>query len=173
MKQTRLVEQHGVPFERIHTATISVINYGSGEERPQVLVILRTRNDKEHQLGLPLPSGAVVIEQDHWGRTMRIAEPTLRDTAENEKIELGAGYSPDVTVVRRTQKREGNTNYVEVELANASPQDIVFELKVPVYGNWKIVDASMQWEKRDGVPLFVLRMPANGSVTLRYSATSN
>lgn len=173
MKQTRLVEQHGVPFERIHTATISAVNYGNGEERPMVLVILRTKNDKQHQLGLPLPSGAFVIEQDHWGRTMRIAEPTLRDTAENEKIELGAGYSPDVTVARRTLKREGSINYVEVELANASAQDIVFELKVPVYGNWKIVDSNLQWEKRDGVPLFVLRLPANGSVTLRYSATSS
>ncbi|MFM5949220.1 MAG: DUF4139 domain-containing protein [Novosphingobium sp.] len=173
MKQTRLVEQQGVPFERIHTAMISVVNYGSGEERPQTLVILRTRNDKEHQLGLPLPSGAFVIEQDHWGRTMRIAEPSLRDTAEDEKIELGAGYSPDVTVVRRTLRREGQESEVEVEVSNASPQAIVFELKVAVYGSWKIGSSDAKWEKRDGVPVFVLRIPAEGSVKLRYSATSN
>lgn len=171
MKQTRLVEQPGVPFERIHTATISVINYG-GEERPQVLVILRTKNDKAHQLGLPLPAGAFVIEQDHWGRTMRIAEPELKDTAEDEKIELGAGVSPDVSVVRRTLRREGQSNFVEVEIANAGPQEIVFELKVPVYGSWKIGGSDTKWEKRDGVPVFIIRIPAEGHVTLHYTATT-
>ena len=64
MKQTRLVEQRGVPFERIHTASISLVNYGSGEERPGVAILLRTKNDKLNNLGLPLPSGAFVIQQE-------------------------------------------------------------------------------------------------------------
>jgi hypothetical protein len=173
MKQTRLVEQRGVPFERIHTTAISAVNYGSGEETPGVAVILRTKNDKEHQLGLPLPSGAFVIEQAHWGRVMRIAEPLLRDTAEDEKIELGAGYSPDVTVVRRTVKREGNKHWVEVEIANASPNAIQFELKLPLYGNWKILDSDSKWEKRDGVPLFALAIPSEGTVKLRFTVSAD
>ena len=125
------------------------------------------------QLGLPLPSGAFVIEQDHWGRTMRIAEPALRDTAEGEKIELSAGYAFDVTVVRRTLKREGNLETVEVEITNAAPYDLAYELKVPVYGNSKITDSDTTWEKRDGTPLFALKIPANGSVSLRFTATRN
>ncbi|MBN8501859.1 MAG: hypothetical protein J0M19_11975, partial [Sphingomonadales bacterium] len=155
--------------DRIHTATVSVVSYG-GEERPQVGVILRTRNTKANQLGLPLPSGAFLIEQDHWGRTMVIAEPTLRDTAEDEKIELSGGMSPDVTVVRRTVKRDGTTNFVEVEIANATAQGITFELKIPTYGNVQIIDASAKWEKRDGIPLFAVPIPANSSVVLRYTA---
>lgn len=113
-------------FERIHTASISLVNYGSGEERPGVAILLRTKNDKQNNLGLPLPSGAFVIQQEQFGLSMRIAEPVLRDTAEDEKIELGAGMSPDVTVVRRTLKREGNRHWVEVEISNASPQAITF-----------------------------------------------
>lgn len=172
MKQTRLIEQRGVPFERIHTATISAVSYG-GEERPATFVILRTRNDKEHQLGLPLPSGSFVIQQEHWGRSMLIATPNLRDTAEDEKVELGAGNAPDVSVLRRTLTREGNSTEVEVEVANASPGEILYELRVPTYGSWRITDSSLKWEKRDGVPIFVLRLPAEGSVKLRYTARSD
>jgi hypothetical protein len=169
MKQTRLVEQRGVPFERIHTATISVFNYG-GEERPQTSVILRTRNDKEHQLGLPLPSGSFVIQQEHWGRSMLIATPDLRDTAEDEKIELDAGDAPDVTVSRRVTSRESQSTKVEVEVANASPHEIVFELRVPIDSSWRISESDANWEKRDGVPIFTLRIPAEGSVKLHYTA---
>ena len=173
MKQTRLVDQQNVPFERIHTAAISAFSYGEGMERPQVGVILRTKNDKEHQLGLPLPSGAFVIAQDHWGRTMLIAEPSLKDTAEDEKIELAAGNAPDVSVVRRTLRNKDGKNWVEVEISNAAPHAILFELKVPIYGSGKITDADAKWGKADGVPLFAMNIPANGSVTLHYSATSD
>ncbi len=173
MKQTRLVEQRGVPFERIHTASVSPANYGSGEERPGVLILLRTKNDKQSNLGLPLPSGAFVIQQVQLGRSMRISEPTLRDTAEDEKIELGAGISPDVTVIRRTLKREGNRHWVEVEITNASPQAITFELKVPGYGNWKIAESDVLWIKRDGTPVFVVPLASGGSRTLRFTSSGN
>ena len=171
MKQTRLVEQRGVPFERIHTATISAANYGSGEERPGVLILLRTKNDKQSNLGLPLPSGAFVIQQEQFGLPMRIAEPILRDTAEDEKIELGAGISPDVTVIRRTMRREGNRHWVEVEISNASPQAITFELKVPLYGTWNITEADAKWIKRDGTPMFVVALASGQSTTLRFTTS--
>ena len=171
MKQTRLVEQRGVPFERIHTATISAANYGSGEERPGVLILLRTKNDKQSNLGLPLPSGAFVIQQEQFGLPMRISEPILRDTAEDEKIELGAGISPDVTVIRRTMRREGNRHWVEVEISNASPQAITFELKVPLYGTWNITEADAKWIKRDGTPMFVVALASGQSTTLRFTTS--
>ncbi len=173
MKQTRLVDQQNVPFERIHTAEISAYSYGNGEERPQVGVILRTKNDKEHQLGLPLPSGAFVIAQEHWGRTMLIAEPSLRDNAEDEKIELAAGDAPDVTVVRRTLREKDGKSWVEVEITNAAPHAILFELKLPLYGSGKITQADAKWEKRDGVPLFVVPIAAEGSAILHFSSTPN
>lgn len=173
MKQTRLVEQQGVPFERIHTGTIVGVVYGDSPQVQNAFVILRTRNTKANNLGLPLPAGAFVIEQDHFGRTMRIAEPDLRDTAEDEKIELGAGISPDVTITRRTVRREGYRHWVEVEIASAAPQDIALELKVPLYGNQKLLEASVPWEKRDGVPLFALSLQSGASVTLRFSVSNN
>ncbi len=171
MKQTRLVEQRGVPFDRIHTTTIDAAIWGGGERIYPVGVILRTRNTKENKLGLPLPSGSFVIEQDHWGRTMRIAEPNLSDTAEGEKIELGSGTSPDVTVTRRSISRTNDREVVEVEIANAAPYELNFELKLPIYGNSKIVEADQAWEKRDGTPLFALKVPANGTVKIRYTVT--
>lgn len=171
MKQTRLVEQRGVPFVRIHTASVYGADYGSGEQRPAVEVLLRTKNDKQNNLGLPLPSGAFVIQQEQFGLPMRISEPVLRDTAEDEKVELGAGISPDVTVVRRTLRREGNRHWVEVEISNASPQAITFELKVPLYGTWNITEADAKWIKRDGTPLFVVPLASGQGATLRFTTS--
>jgi len=168
MKQTRLVEQRGVPFDRIHTAGVSGLSYG-GEERPNTQVLLRTRNDKKNNLGLPLPAGAFLIQQQQFGLAMRIAEPDLRDTAEDEKIELAAGFSPDVTVVRRTLRREGRKQWAEVEISNASPQAIMFELKVPTGGGWKIIESDRAWEMRDGSPVFVLPMASGAMITLHFT----
>lgn len=173
MKQTRLIEQQGVPFERIHTATLGVASSSAGELRPAVSVLLRTRNDKDHQLGLPLPSGAFLIQQEHWGRSMRIAEPSLKDTAEDEKIELFAGTSPDVTVSVRVPCCSGPSRAFEIEIGNAGRDAVAFELKVPVYGSWKIVDADAKWEKRDGVPVFAIKVPAEGTVKLRFNTAAN
>ena len=173
MKQTRLIEQQGVPFERIHTATLGVASSSAGELRPAVSVLLRTRNDKDHQLGLPLPSGAFLIQQEHWGRSMRIAEPSLKDTAEDEKIELFAGTSPDVTVSVRVPCCSGPGRVFEIEIGNAGRDAVAFELKVPVYGSWKIVDADAKWEKRDGVPVFAINVPAEGTVKLRFNTAAN
>ena len=98
MKQTRLIEKPEVGFERIYKLTYDAMDPGVSDnlddkvcqdwEARTPTAILRTKNDKAHNLGLPLPSGAFVIAQDHDQRTMVLGEPTLRDTAEDEKVEL-------------------------------------------------------------------------------------
>ncbi len=84
MKQTRLVEQHAVPFERIYKSSLNAISSGE-QENVGAVAMLRTFNDKAHNLGLPLPSGSFLIAQEQFGRTMLVGEPNLADTAEAEK----------------------------------------------------------------------------------------
>ena len=169
MKQTRLIEQHGVPVERIYRATVSSYSYG-GAEMPGATAILRTRNDKEHQLGLPLPAGSFLIEQDQFGRTMLVGEPRLVDTAEGEKVELVLGQAPDITVVRRSLSRAEKSENVEVTISNAGSAQIVFELELTQWGAMRLVKADHPSEQRNGRPLFVLVVPANQIVTVRYTA---
>ena len=171
MKQTRLIEQKGVPVERLYRASVSTYSYGEVETPPAV-AILRTRNDKEHQLGLPLPAGSFLIEQDQYGRAMLVGEPLLADTAEGEKVELMLGQASDIQVKRRSLSREKTTEEVEVTISNAGAGAILFELEMPQWGAMRLIKADHPFEQRNGRPLFVFTVPANGSVTLRYSAAA-
>ncbi len=186
MKQTRLIEQRGVPVERIYTQRLGTSSWYRADDRYTADVILRTRNDKAHQLGLPLPAGAFLIEQDHAGRTMLVGEPSLADTADGEKVELRLGSAPDVTV-RRTMLRMDSPQELlaplpdvlstrisksqqvqRVEVSNAGSAPIRVEVKFDVYGAQRIVDADHPFDKVDGHPLLRLTVPANDSVVVNF-----
>ena len=171
MKQTRLVEQHAVPFERIYKASINAISYGE-QESVGAVAMLRTVNDKAHNLGLPLPSGSFLIAQEQFGRTMLVGEPSLADTAEAEKIELTLGQAPDVTVTRRTMRRSTKDQDGEVTISNAGASAIAFELELNVWGAQRITKSDLAFGKRNGRPLLALTVPANGTVTVRFTTTS-
>ena len=168
MKQTRLIEQPGVPVEFYYAATVNGLSYGSAEPTSGMRMV-RTHNDKAHQLGLPLPAGSILFQQDQFGRSMLVGEPTLADTAEDEKIELPLGIASDLTIARRTLRRDGKSQDAEVTISNASAADLVIELKVPLYGGQKLTSADRPHEQRNGQPLFILKVPAGDKVTLHFT----
>ena len=170
MKQTRLIEQQGVPFERVYKATSNAVAYGE-QENVSAFAVLRTFNDKAHNLGLPLPSGSFLIQQDQFGRTMLVGEPSLADTAEGEKVELALGQASDITVTRRTLRRSDKNQDAEITISNAGTSAIAFELNLNVWGTQRITKSDRPYERRNGRPLFVLSVPANGTVTLQFTSS--
>ena len=175
MKQTRLIEQQKVPVDRVYTFLTSAIPSVFNDGRQAATVVLRTRNDKAHNLGLPLPAGEFIVQQDHAGRTMLVGQPGLKDTAEDEKVELVLGAAPDVTVTQKTLARElirkGATRYEQqVEVANASPFSVNFELRLTRWGTQKIVATSAAREDDNGLPVLKIAVPANDVV--RFTFTS-
>ena len=171
MKQTRLIEQQGVPVEFYYAAAVNAQSYGADEQLHGMRMV-RTHNDKAHQLGLPLPAGSILFEQDQFGRTMLVGEPTLADTAEDEKIELPLGEASDLTIQRRTLRRDAKSQDAEVTISNAGSGDLVLELKVPLGGGQKLASADHPHEQRDGQPLFVLKVPAGDKVIVRFSVAT-
>lgn len=170
MKQTRLLDQPGVPVERVYLADLTA----GGQRTVQARAVLRTRNDKAHKLGLPLPAGAFTIEQDHGGRAMLVGQPVLRDTAEGEKIELALGPAPDVTVTQRTATRGAQgSSTEEVEVANANDRPVTVELTLRLYGTVKIARADPPVTREDGLPVIRLTVPANGTARASYTVASN
>ena len=171
MKQTRLVDQTAVPVEFYYAASVSAFSYGS-DELTSGMRMVRTHNDKAHQLGLPLPAGSILFEQDQFGRTMLVGEPTLADTAEDEKIELPLGIASNLTIARRTLRRDAKSQDAEVTISNAGASDIVLELKVPLWGGQKLTGANHPSVQRNGQPLFILKVPAGDKVTLHFTASA-
>ena len=174
MKQTRLVDQRGVAFERVYTATFPARSWGMATQQVAATALIRTVNDKAHQLGLPLPAGALVIDQQQFGRTMVVGQPSLADRAEGDKVELALGSASDVTVTRRVIAAAGphdarRREAQQIEIANAMPVALAFELKLPVQGSDRIVDADHPVAMIDGVPTIHVTVPANQGSVLRYA----
>lgn len=171
MKQTRMVEQMGVPFERVLKLDQYLSRYPfEGFSKP--VAVLRTYNDKKHELGLPLPSGAFLVEQEQFGRPMIVGEPSLRDTAEDEKIELSLGLAHDVSVQRKVVIRTAGKQSIAdevVTIANAAPAEVTLELFLNAQGSDRFANASHPIVKEDGRQLVRLKLAPNSTTTLQYS----
>ncbi len=158
-KQTRLLEQHGVPFERVYLADLPALPWNGQPNTQPATQILRTKNNKAHQLGLPLPAGQIALFQPTDARLRYAGGVILRDTAEEEDIELKLGTSPDVQVKQALGS---------VDIANAKPVPINFELRLQLNGAQSLKSADHAIGKKDGRPIFRFSIPANGFVTVRY-----
>ncbi|MFM5884400.1 MAG: DUF4139 domain-containing protein [Novosphingobium sp.] len=179
MKQTRLVEKPEVAFERIYALTLEAMDPGISDnladkvgavwEQRNPVAILRTKNDKVHGLGLPLPAGAFVIAQPQDRRTMLLGQPALRDTAEDEKVELPLGPASDVTIERRTRSRGKRFQNQEIKLSNAGAAAVRLELQFNSWGSIILDDAQGLLVKQDGLPTFKLDLAPGATQTLRYT----
>ena len=163
MKQSRLIDQSGVAVERFYRAEVGLAPWMMGTAPQAMTSMLRMLNDKAHGLGLPLPAGAVLIEQAQGasGQIMMLGEPTIRDTAEGEKLELAVGQASEMTFTWRWAPGSGPAapREVMIDLANASPASVPVELRLPTYGGWHVarVDGG---QKVDGVMTVKLSLAA-------------
>lgn len=169
MKQTRLVDQQAVPYEAYYTANIPAYSYGGATAQWSVYGMIRMLNTKAEGLGLPLPAGQFMIDQTQFGRTMLVGQPSLRDTAEGEKLELFLGAAPDLTVRRVTLSRTEKSQEVEVTITNAGQQAAAFELQLALDPSHKIEAAPHPVVLRDGKRLILFSVPAGGAATIRFT----
>lgn len=175
MKQTRMLDQKAVPYERVLKLD-HYLSYNPSANTAHPVAVLRTRNDKQHELGLPLPAGAFLVEQEQFGRPMIVGEPRLGDTAEDEKIELALGEALDVTVARKTTtlERDSRARFSdEFTITNANPHEVTLELRFMAWGAERVVESSHPIVKEDGRQIVRLTLPANASTTLTTTVRTN
>ena len=185
-KQVRLLDRAGVPVERIYGADLP--SGGEQAARP-ASVLLRTKNDAAHHLGLPLPSGRMTVFQPQDGRAQLLAQTTARDLAEGETVEWRLGEAPDVQVAQvqeaRTIDREGQApipvvpgllwaisarleDASRVEISNAGRAARTFELRLSLPEGVSLVRADHDAGMKDGRPIFRLVLPPQSTTVVRY-----
>jgi hypothetical protein len=86
------------------------------------------------------------------------------------------GEVSNVTVVQRTTERKalGGDRWIaseEVTVTNASPEEEMLELRLETSNGEMISESSQVLDKELGYPLARLKVPANGTVTLRYKVS--
>ncbi len=160
-KQVAMLVKPEAAFDRYYDADVSNYNDNSTPMNIQ----LRGENRKEKGLGLPMPSGQVMIFEDSkYGPLLTAGRATLKDRAVGDEVKLFVGQSSDVrmkvVMIKETKKQQS----FRIEVTNARNEAVNAEIKIPFELNAKPKDIS----KVDGVPTWKVTIPANGDAALSY-----
>jgi hypothetical protein len=189
-KQVRLLDRSGVPVTALYGLEVGLSNAGSGWVPAHRL--LRTDNTAANHLGLPLPSGSVAVFGVHGGERLLEHEVPLRDLALDEEVELDLGPQPEVQVRATVEQQRIDATAVEhlpqvpgvvlrtgkigsimrLEVSNARAVESPLELKLTLPQGAEIVRADHLVGRKNGRPVFRLKVPANATTTLRLQVQS-
>lgn len=162
-KQVAMIQKENVPFERLYEVVVAP-GYQVSQSQP-IAQLLRLKNTDKKGLGLPLPSGGAAIFEKVSGRMLLAARAPVRDSAVGEKVELKMGLSPQV---RYTISGLGAARTFELTNVNAYP--VTVEVAFYDQPGDHIASPSAKLGRKDGRPLWLATVPANGTTSLRYEA---
>jgi len=139
-KQIVFIDKKDVNFELYGLATNSYFgNYG--KQKLSFNKIIEFKNEKENNLGIPLPQGSIrMYQKDKSGETHFIGENRIGNIPNKETIKLKVGTLFDVVGEKKITKfnvnkfeREIETTY---EIKNRGKEDIEVRIKetIPTYG---------------------------------------
>jgi hypothetical protein len=184
MKQVRLLDREAVAVDLLHIANLT-----AGEQAQRAAKrVLRTRNDPEHHLGLPLPSGSVATFISRADTRLLLEEAPLRDIAVNEDFEIAAGEAPDVQVravnertvapesIQRIPLLPGvlevqtgmQTRVSRIEITQAGSTALSFEARLALADDWELVRSTVTPVLRDGRQVMTIEIPPGGRAMIRY-----
>jgi len=168
-KQVRLLDRSGIPVQRFYGADIEA---DTDVDAMPATILLRTKNDAEHHLGLPLPSGRIAVFTRRASAELLLNEAPIRDLAQGEEFEVPLGTSPDVRLTAVLERRgatgAGGEDRCRVVISNAQNASIPFELRLRFGDGMHIVQSNHRLESKDGRPLFRIPVPAHATATLIY-----
>jgi hypothetical protein len=186
MKQVRLLDREAIPVQLLY-----VREFTAGREfQLAASRVLRTRNDRAHHLGLPLPSGSVSIFIREKETPLLLAEGPLRDIAVGEDFEIGAGEAPDVQVRASNNRTQATarldqiprlpgsvpiqtgmqTQLSRIEITNARRTAVLFEARLGLPDGWQLVRSTVTPVLRNGRQVMRIELPAGSRVTIRYQS---
>jgi hypothetical protein len=184
-KQVRLLDRDEVPVERIYEADL----YANNDiDMQPAHMLLRTRNDAGHHLGLALPSGKVEIFQQSGQGPLLVGEAQSRDLAENEDVEWRLGDAPDVAVAQIhddlkidrsappiplvpgllavSVAKLNSESHVVITNAEARPR--TFELRLRLDDNENLVRIDHPVGEKNGRHIVRLTLAPNSTTVVRY-----
>lgn len=175
MKQVRLIDLKGVAYERAFWVDAAIDTDKFDDEWTHPSLYYHLRNDKAHGLGLPIPGGSYLVEQDQIGLSMAVDETRGSDRAVGEVIGIEGPENDDLSWRQRlVEVRKEGTRLVRsyvIEVRNASARPAVF---------WATPDGAPNLVRASSLPLvseqgrqrWRLDVPANGAASLTFTAVS-
>ena len=168
-KQVALIEQPGVRIDFAYRHTFHAANGFEDQPVPRVMV---TRNRTAEGLGVPLPAGRLVLFGTAAGRPILLGEGFVADRAVGEDVEVTLGPASGVRDrLRRVDAGKGPSGEYELIVTNDGALPVRYEAEI---GNDGVrVSSRTRLGRRNGQPLWMVDVPANGSAVLRYRIRGN
>lgn len=154
-------------------------NFGA-QGNKKVDIYLRFKNDKQHGMGMPLPSGRIRVSKlDPADQSLEfIGEDTIDHTSKDEQVLVKMGSAFDVVGERKQVdfKVDSIRNWmeetVEIKIRNHKEEAVKVIVKENLFRwvNWEIKEKSHDFEKFDARTIhFPLTVAMDGEVTVRYT----
>jgi hypothetical protein len=170
-KQVALFEPRHIAVEAFHAAAID--QDGDDPDIGPARVTVRLRNRRQDGLGLALPAGGVAVMAARGDTALLAGQAAMTDRAIGETIDLDTAESPRVSVERTVERSTRHAKWVRVTVSNANRAAIRFvgTFRTTVPG--AIHDASARLSREQGHSVWAVRVPGQGTATLRYRLAVN
>jgi hypothetical protein len=162
-KQVALLHRTGVQVRTVHRMRFFAADGAYGGRTQRWIV---TRNRDEEGLGLPLPAGRLMLFDSRAGTAFLLGDSTLRDHAVGEDVEIALGEAPGVIATQTPLQRTADALDYEIVVTNDRSTPVAFEAEI-MPQNWRATSQT-PLSTRNGMALWQVSVPANGSATLRY-----
>jgi len=172
LKQVAFLDRRGVEGQLFYKAGCTPWDAEEGEYYPASRV-LATVNDKEHGLGVALPTGAITVFEPSPVGDLFIGEKQLRDYAAGQDVEIEMGQSSQVFAACEVMGREPDFEHGEVvsmraTLTNANRAEAKVRFSLGGAGGHEI--GGIRGVKvKDGERIVELTVPANGRREVRWT----
>jgi len=164
-KQVALLQRSGVRVELVYRRRIYPNDGSVGAPARRLLV---TRNRTAEGLGLPLPAGRLMLFSEAGPRRLLVGQGTVADRAVGEDVEIELGPAPGVrSTLRLVAGHDGVDDY-ELVVTNDRAEPVRFEAELWAQ-SFELSSAEASLPRRNGMPIWAVTVPANGSATLRYT----
>jgi hypothetical protein len=153
--------------------------YGSVGGNKKIAVHFELENKKSSGMGMPLPKGRVrVYKKDDDGSLQLAGEDAIDHTPKDEKVRVKMGEAFDLVGERKRVnyqsdlkgRRFEETFEIRVRNHKEVPATVTVVEHLYRWTNWKIVDASAKWEKKDAQTVeFPVTVPKDGEAVVTYT----
>ena len=173
LKQVAFLQRDGVKGQYLYVAACNPFD-DSGANGPMQM-LLATKNDEKHGLGVALPMGGITIFEPSASGDLLVGEENLRDFAEGQDVEIALGHSKQVfsRCEHGSAKRDGGEwparkwRSRQAQISNANPHAIKVRIPVGASAEWEIRKASGA-KLKDGYHVIEATIPASSTRTLRW-----
>ena len=179
-KQLALLNAAGVTYKKKYEYRGNVRFYHEPVppmKEEHVSVFVEFKNEDENRLGIPLPAGIMrIYQEDSEGMLQFAGEDRIKHTPKDETVSLRMGKAFDIIGERVQTDFERVAPNVhecafEITLRNHKEEDVVVDVVEPIPGDWRILEKSQDFEKKDAhTAIFHVPVPVDGETRVTYRA---